>query len=575
MLADLWEDVPSHAEHTATTEQRRFELCCGRAMSAADVLGLLGSTVDPIRFDECIDASGLGAVYRGLHVGRGEPVAIKLLRLSHGWRDERQTAIVERFHDEAAKLRRLSESNHDVVRWISSGELFAPATGERLLYIVLEWLDAHTLRADLEERRRRGLTGRTFSEALDLLESAAHAIAHAHAQGVVHGSVEPKRLRLIRMRGALRLKVLDFGLAKVIEDDAPVGTGQTERTTESIRAFSPAYGAPEQLDPNIGEIGPWTDVYSFTLVLLEVMLGDRVRKVDSYASALDPRLSSPRASNVGLSLPRPIEDLLARAVAQNPLERPANVNMFWSALRELARQSLPPVSDAIALAATAYDGRVAAAMLEVRAATAAGISTSNTGPSPFTGTMVMVNAPDGALHLLSPTAKVAAEVNGPSQARSERGGDDEVPGSTAPLAKPAALPLNARVGAPNTVTTGASLASPLAASFGPGTKSPLSLEPLGSVPAAIPKTSPIGAPVAPMPGAVPPNTSSPPPPIAGQLPSWPGSPPLGPPLRNTPSVPPRVSAIEAPRGSGLIVALLVLLVVAVALGAALILLRRP
>ena len=389
-------------------------------MSVADVLGLVGSTVDQIRFDECIDTGGFGIVYRGWHLGRNEPVAIKCLRLTRlaNLTDAARGSLIHRFHDETKILQHLSHGTHDIVKCLSSGQLFAPATGERIPYLVLEWLDGRTLSADLAERRERGLPGRSLRETLDLIESAALAIAHAHAQGIVHRDIKPANLMLVRVQTGSRLKVLDFGLAKIL---AEPGAGKNIATADGIQLFSAAYCPPEQLSPQAGEIGPWTDIFALALVMLEVMRGDRVRH---------PMTSALRPSSLGITLPPAVEDLLARATSPSPLERPANANIFWSALRELTRKSTPPVSDASALAATAFDGDVAAAMLKVRAATAPnanGAKPMQGQAHPFTGTMLMSNAPSGALHLLAAQNGGAAR---PGAADALEGGSSL--GSTAP-----------------------------------------------------------------------------------------------------------------------------------------------
>ncbi|MBK6463606.1 MAG: hypothetical protein IPF92_21770 [Myxococcales bacterium] len=69
-----------------------------------------------------------------------------------------------------------------------------------------------------------------------------------------------------------RLKVLDFGVAKVL-DESRLAVGPRAQTLGQIRIFAPAYGAPEQFDDRLGPVGPYTDVYSLALVLLEALAG--------------------------------------------------------------------------------------------------------------------------------------------------------------------------------------------------------------------------------------------------------------------------------------------------------------
>jgi tRNA A-37 threonylcarbamoyl transferase component Bud32 len=423
----------------ADAEEARLPELCSAIMSSrfehADPLGLVRGTVDDLRFDECIDAGGFGTLYCGWHLGRDERVAIKCLSPSRlpNLTTAMHASIVTRFRERTKIAQRLSEGSSDIVRCISSGQLFAPATGEPVLYLVLEWLEGRTLRADLAERRARGMPGRTLHEALDVIEGAALAIAHAHGQGVIHRDITPANLLLTRT--ADRLKVLDFGLAAMISDEAGVGMN----VVAAAPLFSAAYSAPEVLSSRAGEIGPWTDIYSLTLVLLEVMRGEAIER---------PTSGSLRASSLGLSVPAPVEDLLARAVALDPRERPADARTFWSTLRDLARQSGPPDSVAAMLAATSYDRDLAAAMSKVRKASAANASDA----LPFAGTMVMVNAPNGGIRLL-PAQNIAA--------------------GTGPKIDAPAVPLP-----PLAVTAGiVPPPSPLAASLGPGITSPVAPAP--------------------------------------------------------------------------------------------------
>ena len=359
-----------------------------------DALGLVGSTIDQVRFDACVDAGGFGLIYRGYHEGLGETVAIKCLRIASIQRtnEEIREALAGRFRDETKLLYRLSQGNLDIVRCISSGTLVAPKTREYTPYMVLEWLDGCTLSAELKERRARGLGARDLESAVNLLDSAAYGLAYAHMHDVVHRDVKPGNLFLTKTREGVRMKVLDFGLAKILSDEA-IGVKPSVETGVGVHFCSPSYGAPEQYSSRIGKIGPSTDVYSLCLVLFEVMLGAKVRPAGTLAEglmkALDPATGSPSASDLGLQVPQAVEQLLLSALAQDPLKRPHDAGVFWTALKEAMKGEL---------AATVTDDGINSAMRQVRdvallrAAAAA-------QPSPFAGTMLMQNAPSGAAHL--------------------------------------------------------------------------------------------------------------------------------------------------------------------------------
>lgn len=340
-------------------------------MSETDPLGLVGQTIDELRFDLCVDTEGEGLVYRGKLQGREDPVAIKCLSLSRlGGADiSVRATIAARFNEETKILRRLADGTHDIVHCITDGRLAAPTTGETVQYQVLEWLDGRTLEADLEERRSRKMPGRSLRETLDLVESAALAIGHAHSQGIVHRDLQPANMMLVRQRGGMRLKVMNFGLAKNLNREAAIGT--------DMATFDPEYAAPEVVLGNPGDVGPPADVWSLAIIMLEVLSGQKVPT---------PQAGSIRASALNLQIPAPIEDLLATATSLDPHARPADARAFWTTLRELYQQNAKPVANAEALAATAIDSDAAAAIQRVRAMTAG-------SPQSDKGTMLMAQAP--------------------------------------------------------------------------------------------------------------------------------------------------------------------------------------
>src|SRR5579871_5982948 len=116
----------------------------------------------------------MGAVYRGLDVATGEPVAVKVLALG-------SADALERFRFE---VRLLSEiSNPRIVRYVAHGET---PSGEP--YLAMEWLEGEDLATRLE---RRGLT---VSESIDLITQVAEALAEPHARGIVHRDIKPSNL---------------------------------------------------------------------------------------------------------------------------------------------------------------------------------------------------------------------------------------------------------------------------------------------------------------------------------------------------------------------------------------------
>ncbi len=317
-------------------------------MKDPDPLGLAGQVVEgPFRLLRPIGKGGFSVVYRGTHLGSDTPVAVKCLRLAAGLDEESTRTVERRFRDEGRLLRRLGQGSPDTVRCLASGMTTSPRTGAPVPYLVLEWLEGRSLSADLRERKQRGLSGRPLDEALALLEPAAIALEHAHRQGVVHRDVKPGNLfEVTTPGGGVRMKVLDFGLAKILADTLGITRA---KTATGYLACSPRYAAPEQFDSSRGEVGPWTDVYALALVLLEVLRDERVRKAEGIAAcmmeATDPRAKvTPHA--LGLVLPTRVERALVRAVAIDLKLRHQSAGELWADLTRVARASgqLPPPS---------------------------------------------------------------------------------------------------------------------------------------------------------------------------------------------------------------------------------------
>src|SRR5260221_10373674 len=146
----------------------------------------------------------------------------------------------------------------------------ARAIGPIVAYMVLEWLEGYTLSEELRARRQRGEKGRSIQEVMRLLDPVAEAMAFAHAQGVVHRDLNPSNIFVAYAHGGSKLKVLDFGVAKVISDHA-LSLGPRAATVGQIRMFTPAYAAPEQFPKPLGPTAAHTDAYSFAVLVVELL----------------------------------------------------------------------------------------------------------------------------------------------------------------------------------------------------------------------------------------------------------------------------------------------------------------
>lgn len=304
-------------------------------MPPADPFGLLGQVLDGhFRVERCVGEGGFSTVYKGTHVGLSEPIAIKCLKLPGALGSAIVESFVKRFRDESRIQYKLSQGNLHVVRSIASGTTIAPSTSALVPYTVLEWLEGRSLAVEFVDRRDCGLRGRSLDEVVRVLDTAVDAIAYAHAQGVVHRDLNPGNFFLARTSSGVRLKVLDFGVAKVMADS--VLAMPSARTVGNLRMFAPAYGAPEQFDDRTGAVGPWTDVYALALVTLEALRDRTVidgEHVGEFAMKALDRANRPTPRRLGVAVGEEVETVFVRALAVDPRERPRDAGEFWGMLK--------------------------------------------------------------------------------------------------------------------------------------------------------------------------------------------------------------------------------------------------
>ena len=185
----------------------------------------IGEVLDgKYRLERLLGQGGMGAVYLATHLGTERPVALKLITPEFMRNDE----FVERFKREARAAGRLRHPN--VVDVTDFG--FAQVGSQRVAYLVMEYLDGCTLGDVLAEESRLPLDW-----VVDILEQTCSAVDEAHQQGVVHRDLKPDNIWLEPNRfGGYRVKVLDFGIAKLA--DAAANTGELPAPPNELAAAS-------------------------------------------------------------------------------------------------------------------------------------------------------------------------------------------------------------------------------------------------------------------------------------------------------------------------------------------------
>jgi eukaryotic-like serine/threonine-protein kinase len=297
----------------------------------ADPFDLVGTTIAGKYDVECVVAkTALSVVYRATHRVWQRSVAIKAFTaplLS----DEARQQLLASFVEEGRLLMDLSERCASIcqARDVSS---LTTARGEWVPYTVLEWLDGECLEVLMRRERTDGLRPRTLAEAVALLNPIAEALAVAHERGVVHRDVKPGNIFVLSdgRDEVPRAKLLDFGVAKVLRGATVVPAG-----VAVSQSFTPSYGAPEQFSAAYGTTGPWTEVFAFALIVVELLTGRDALDGEAVGTmamqSCDPDARpTPRA--LGAVVSDDVEQVLAHALAVNPEDRFLNARDLWDAL---------------------------------------------------------------------------------------------------------------------------------------------------------------------------------------------------------------------------------------------------
>src|SRR6187399_521948 len=184
-------------------------------MGERDPLNIVGQVLaDKYRIEKLVGEGGFAVVYRATQVIWNKPVAIKLFNgLSSAPPDQRDE-LVAAFVQEGALLTELSTQTVNIVQARDVGTFTAP-DGRWVPYMVLEWLEGRPLDEVLQAERSLGKPAWPLGEVLSMLGQAAAALDVAHGKGIAHRDIKPANLFLVPHGGGDRVKVLDFGVAKM------------------------------------------------------------------------------------------------------------------------------------------------------------------------------------------------------------------------------------------------------------------------------------------------------------------------------------------------------------------------
>lgn len=233
------EDYPSHLAAILSRENE------GTPASA-----MIGETVGRYEILELIGHGGMSSVFLAQRADRAyeQTVALKLMR-----RGMDTPSNKSRFRRERNILAKLDHPN--IARLLDGG-----VTGDGLPYLVMEYVEGTQLH-DYCDRHRLSIQKR-----LELFKSVCKAIRHAHANAVIHRDLKPSNILVTENA---EVKVLDFGIAKLLEPEKPAAT--TLQTRTGARLLTVTYAAPEQIEGK--PVTTASDTYTMGILLYELLTG--------------------------------------------------------------------------------------------------------------------------------------------------------------------------------------------------------------------------------------------------------------------------------------------------------------
>lgn len=284
---------------------------------------LPGTTLDgKYRLEEKIGAGGFGVVFRGMHLALNRNIAVKVFKpIAHNDSAE----AIERFKREGVSASRLNHPN--IVTVLDSG-----VSEEGIAYIVMELLRGFSLKDELFKVLRLSV-----ERSLRISIQISNALAEAHRAGIIHRDIKPENIFMNITPDGEVVKVVDFGVAKMIGAGSEMFDGKLTMTGGLIG--TPVYMAPERLEGN--QFDGRSDVYSLGVTLYEMLCGRppfRTSEGNLWQIVLGHlKETPPPLRKYAPNVPVEVEMLVLKALAKNPMSRPT-AKEFFIELTTLAEQ---------------------------------------------------------------------------------------------------------------------------------------------------------------------------------------------------------------------------------------------
>lgn len=267
-------------------------------------------------FCEKIAEGGMGVIYKARHRALNMYVAIKMLQVTNA-----TSVSVQRFQQEAQTLAKLNHPN--LVRLFELG-----VTSYGQPFTVMEFVEGKGLDRMIAEGGRL-----TLPRALDVFRQVCNGLEYVHARGILHRDLKPSNIMIVETGpDSIQVKLVDFGVAKIMDETAAKSLTQTGEFVGSPLYMSPEQAKGLQLDER-------SDIYSLGCVMYEMLSGTTPFTARTAVELIMKQVSEqPRNLNVasvGRRYPNALEALIAKMLAKDPEDRFQNVAELRSALQQL------------------------------------------------------------------------------------------------------------------------------------------------------------------------------------------------------------------------------------------------
>ncbi len=289
----------------------------------------LNSTIaGSYRVLDFIGEGGMGLVYKVEHIVMNKILALKVLKTEH-----LSENVWKRFQLEAQAISRLDHTN--IIKIYDMNQ-----TADGRPFYTMELLSGQSLADYLQNNQRLPV-----AKALPLFRQVCSALAYAHERGIIHRDIKPGNIMLldeISPGSGNKVKIVDFGIVKLVGGDAQTSQGLT-RQGEVFG--SPFYMSPEQCAGS--KLDGRADMYSVGVSLFQALTGrpPLVGRTASETTIMHHTVEPPTLAEVAkIEFPPALEELVAKMLAKSPEDRYSSLSEVAQALLAIEGRSLRPVS---------------------------------------------------------------------------------------------------------------------------------------------------------------------------------------------------------------------------------------